>query len=181
MSAKRVGRGQRRPSPHDEPTEFRRTFARNLRQAREAAGLSPHALAKAAPYNSDQLADLEANATNVTLDTVERLAKALGLTEIDLLRPDMENVTVKRVDRAPGEPPPKTELTAFRRGFAENLRQARLAAGLAQRELSRAAGLALTRVWTIEVHTANVTLDTVTLLANSLGCNEIDLLRPKDR
>jgi transcriptional regulator with XRE-family HTH domain len=80
-----------------------------------------------------------------------------------------------------GEPLPKTELTAFRRGFAENLCQARLAAGLAQRELARAAGLGLSRVWKIEVHAINVTLDTVTLLANQLRCNEIDLLRPKDR
>jgi transcriptional regulator with XRE-family HTH domain len=181
MSAKRVGRAPEERSPHNEPTELRRTFARNLRQAREAAGLSQRAFAKAAPYSVDQLADLEANATNVTLDTVERLAKTLGLAEIDLLRPDMENVTVKRVGRAPGEPLPKTEPTTFRRRFSANLRQARLAAGLAQRELARAAGLGLSRVWTIEVNAANVTLDTVTLLAAPLGCNEIDLLCPKDR
>jgi transcriptional regulator with XRE-family HTH domain len=105
MSAKRVGRAPGEPSSHDEPTELRRTFARNLRQAREAAGLSLRALAKAAHYNNLQLADLETNATNVTLDTVERLAKALGLTEIDLLRPDMENVIAERAGGAPGYRP----------------------------------------------------------------------------
>ena len=48
VNAKRVNRASGEPSPHQEPTELRRTFARNLRQAREAAGLSKFALAKAA-------------------------------------------------------------------------------------------------------------------------------------
>jgi len=48
MDAKRVDRAPGEPSPHKEPTELRRTFSRNLRQAREAAGLSQHGLAKAA-------------------------------------------------------------------------------------------------------------------------------------
>src|SRR5208282_2320792 len=91
VSAKRVSRAPGEPSPHREPTEIRRTLARNLRQAREAAGLSLRALAKAALYNRKLLIDIEDNAANTTLDTVARLAKALGLTEIDLLLPNMEN------------------------------------------------------------------------------------------
>src|SRR5271157_340017 len=74
-------RAPRERSPHQEPTEIRRTFARNLRQAREAAGLSLRALAKAALSDPAQLANIEANAANITLDTIARLAKSLGLTE----------------------------------------------------------------------------------------------------
>jgi len=180
VSAKRISRAPGEPSPHQEPTEIRRTLARNLRQAREAAGLSQHALAKAALYDRRRLTDTETGAANTTLDTIARLAKALGLTEIDLLLPNMDTDTVKRVSRVAAEPLSKTEPTEFRRRFAHNLRQARLAAGLPQRVLARAAAMSLKRVWEIEVNAPNVTLDTVTLLAKHLGCTEIDLLRPKD-
>src|SRR5208337_2407930 len=95
VSAKRVSRAPGEPSPHQEPTEIRRTLARNLRQAREAAGLSRSALTKAASCNRQLLMDIEDNAANTTLDTVARLAKALGLTEIDLLLPNMGTDTLK--------------------------------------------------------------------------------------
>jgi len=180
VSAKRVSRAPGEPSPHQEPTEIRRTFARNLRQARETAGLSQTALAKAALYDPRQLANIETNAANTTLDTVTRLAKSLGLTEIDLLLPNMGTGTAKRLSRAPGEPLSKTEPTEFRRTLARNLRQAREAAGMPQRVLARAAAMSLSGVWRIEVNAINVTLDTVTVLAKQLGCTEIDLLRPKD-
>jgi len=180
VSAKRVSRAPGEPSPHQEPTEIRRTLARNLRQAREAAGLSQAALTKAASCDRRQVRNIEVDAANTTLDTVARLAKALGLTEIDLLLPNMENVTAQRLSLAPEEPLSKTEPTEFRRRFARNLRQAREAAGLPQRVLASAAALSLSRVWKIEVKAINVTLDTVTVLAKQLGCTEIDLLRPKD-
>ena len=179
-TVKRVSRAAAEPLSKTEPTEFRRTFARNLRQAREAAGLSQRALAKAASCDRQLLMDIEDNAANTTLDTVARLAKALGLTAIDLLLPNMENVTAQRVSLAPEEPLSKTEPTEFRRSFAGNLRQARLAAGMPQRVLARAAAMSLSGVWHIEVNAPNVTLDTVTLLAKQLGRAEIDLLRPKD-
>jgi len=102
--------------------------------------------------------------------------RLLGLTEIDLLLPSMENVIAQRVSLALS----KTEPTEFRRRFAHNLRQVREAAGLPQRVLARVADLPLSRVWRIEVNAPNVTLDTITQLAKHLGCTEIDLLRPKD-
>jgi len=92
-------RAPRERSPHQEPTEIRRTFARNLRQAREAAGLSLRALAKAALCDPGQLVNIETNAANSALDTVTRLAEALGLTEIDLLLPNMGTGTAKRGSR----------------------------------------------------------------------------------
>jgi len=176
VSAKRVSRAPGEPSPHREPTEIRRTLARNLRQAREAAGLSRSALTKAASCNRGLVKNIEDAAANTTLDTIAQLAKSLGLTEIDLLLPSMENVIAQRVSLALS----KTEPTEFRRRFAHNLRQVREAAGLPQRVLARVADLPLSRVWRIEVNAPNVTLDTITQLAKHLGCTEIDLLRPKD-
>ena len=178
MSAKRVNPALEDPSACDEPSEIRRTFARNLRQAREAAGLTQHALANVASCSRGLIAEIEIDATNVKLDTVTRLAKALSLTEIDLLGPGMENVTAKRVRRAPGEPLSTIEPTEFRRQFARNLRARRKAAGLLQKPLSNAAGVQVSAVGKIEVHAINVTLDTVTRLAKALNVTEIDLLGP---
>jgi transcriptional regulator with XRE-family HTH domain len=185
VNAKRVTRAPGAPSPHDEPSELRRTFARNLRRAREAVGLSQHALATAASCDPRLLANIESGAANVKLDTITRLAKPLSLREIDLLRPDMDDVTATRVSRAPTDAPAearsKTEPTEFRRALARNLREIRRAAGLQQKTLGNSAAMRLSTISAIEVNAKNVTLDTVTLLAKHLGCSEIDLLGPKDR
>jgi len=124
--------------------------------------------------------NIEDTAANTTLDTVARLAKALGLAEIDLLLPNMDNGTAKRVSLAPREPLSETKPTELRRTLARNLRQAREVAGIPQRVLARAAGISLSGVRHIEVNAPNVTLDTITQLAKQLGCTEIDLLRPRD-
>jgi ribosome-binding protein aMBF1 (putative translation factor) len=179
VNAKRVKRAAGVPSPHQEPTELRRTFAGNLRRAREAAGLSKLALAKAALFDSGSLGRIEAHATNATLDTIEQLARALGLTAIDLLMPDMDDLVLRRVKRGQREPLTLKEPRELRRTFARNVREVRLAVGLQQKMLAQAASMTLARVSKIEVHAKNVTLDTVTLLAKHLGCTEIDLLRPK--
>lgn len=178
MNTNRVSRELGDPSTHDEPSEIRRAFACNLRQAREAAGLTQYGLAKTSSFARGLIAKLETDATNVKLDTITRLAKALGLTEIELLGPGMEHVPTKRVRRAPGEILSKTEPTEFRRRLARNLRARREAAGLFQKALSNAAGVQVSAVGEIEVHAMNVTLDTVTRLAKALGVTEIDLLGP---
>ena len=180
MSAKRVNPALEEPPAHDEPSDIRRTFARNLRQAREAAGLTQHALATVAACDPRLLANIETRAANVKLDTITRLARALSVTEIDLLLPAMDNIPIKRGRRPPVEPLSKTEPTEFRRRFARNLRDRRRAAGLYQKVLSNAAGVQVSAVAEIENTAKNVTLDTVTRLAKALGVREIDLLGPED-
>lgn len=181
MNAKPVNSAPGEPSVPDEPTELRRTLARNLRLFREAAELSQYGLAKAAFCGRLLLANIETNAANTTLDTITRLAKALGVTEVDLLLPNPENVTRRRVSREPKDPWVKTEPTELRRRFARNLRARRERAGLLQTGLAKLAGMPLSRVGHIEVKAQNVTLDTITRLAQQLECNEIDLLGPTDR
>lgn len=182
MNAKRASREPGEPSPHKEPTELRRTFARNLRLAREAARLTQNGLAVAASLGDGVVANIEVNAANMTLDTLTRLAKALGLTELDLLLPNLEHlgrlehIVKTQVGPRPRGPRSKTEPTELRRRFARNLRAKRLVAKLLQNDLATSAGIARTLVRDIERHCQNVRLDTVTQLAKSLGCTEIDLL-----
>lgn len=126
------------------------------------------------------LANIETNAANMTLDTLTRLANALGLTEIDLLLPNLEqldrlkHVVRTQVSRRPRE----SEPTELRRRLARNLLTRRRKEKLLQRQVAAGAGISLSLIVDIEVHCQNVTLDTVTRLAITLDCTEIDLLGP---
>mgnify|MGYP000930122363 FL=1 len=90
-------------------------------------------------------------------------------------------MNAKRVTRAAGEPVLEVEPSEIRRTFARNLRHAREAKGLSQRELARLAGVSQKYIWQIEVDAANVTLDRVTEMARHLGMTELELLTAKER
>lgn len=68
-----------------EPSEICKAFARNLRAAREEAGLSRARLAEAADVSERHIWLIETTALNVTLETVATLAKNLGKTPLELL------------------------------------------------------------------------------------------------
>ncbi|MEN9893807.1 MAG: hypothetical protein RLY78_4102 [Pseudomonadota bacterium] len=59
---------------------------RNLRQFRAQAGLSQLALAGASGLSRRMIVALEAGDTNVSLSSLDRLAEALGVTFVDLVR-----------------------------------------------------------------------------------------------
>lgn len=61
-------------------------FARNLRRAREKAGLSQEALAERAGMHRDAVALLETGKRDPRVSTVVKLAKALGMPAGDLLK-----------------------------------------------------------------------------------------------
>ena len=68
------------------PTASYPRFVGNLKRLRESKGLSQAQLAEAAGLNRVYLAKLESGAmTNPSLDTMDRLAIALGVSVIDLL------------------------------------------------------------------------------------------------
>jgi transcriptional regulator with XRE-family HTH domain len=70
----------------DRPVSYPR-FVANLKRLRERAGLSQAQLAEAAGLNRVYLARLESGAmSNPSLDTMDRLATALDVSVIDLLR-----------------------------------------------------------------------------------------------
>ena len=67
---------------------LRTTFARNLRALRLSKGLSQEALAELAELHRTYVSSVERCERNITLDSVDRLAKALGVKALDLLRED---------------------------------------------------------------------------------------------
>ena len=68
-------------------TNMRNTFAANLRSARKAAGLSKSELARRVGITRRILMEVEAGRQNLTLETLERLAQAVGFKGCDLLCP----------------------------------------------------------------------------------------------
>jgi transcriptional regulator with XRE-family HTH domain len=64
----------------------RRLLAQNVRALRLMRGWSQEALAEAAELDRSYVGDIERARRNVSLDSVERLAQAFGLTLTDLIR-----------------------------------------------------------------------------------------------
>ncbi|MDF5728759.1 MAG: helix-turn-helix transcriptional regulator [Rhizonema sp. PD38] len=67
-------------------TETRLLFARNLRKAREAHGISQEMLAELAGLHRTYVGSVERGERNISIDNIERLARALGVEPADLLR-----------------------------------------------------------------------------------------------
>ncbi len=64
----------------------RQIFAKNLRKIRLEKGLSQEALADLADLHRTYIGSVERGERNISIDNIERLAKALGCQVIDLLR-----------------------------------------------------------------------------------------------
>jgi transcriptional regulator with XRE-family HTH domain len=67
--------------------KLRKTLADNVREYREQHQLSQEALAEACGLHRTYIGSVERSERNVTLSTLEVLAKALGVTVPDLLTP----------------------------------------------------------------------------------------------
>ena len=65
---------------------LRSLFAQNLRKCRVSKGLSQEKLAELAGLHRTYVSSVERCERNITLETVERFAAALGTDPIDLLR-----------------------------------------------------------------------------------------------
>ncbi|MET0348821.1 MAG: helix-turn-helix domain-containing protein, partial [Rhizobacter sp.] len=69
------------------PLEVLQHLSGNLRAARAALGLSQQALADASGVSRRMLVSLEAGDANVSFATLDRLARVLGVTFAELIRP----------------------------------------------------------------------------------------------
>jgi transcriptional regulator with XRE-family HTH domain len=67
--------------------ELQRTVGRNLRAYRLDRGLSQEAFADVLGVHRTYMGGLERGERNLTLKSLERLAAAVGLDPLDLLRP----------------------------------------------------------------------------------------------
>ena len=63
----------------------RRIFAQHVRRLRIARQMSQEALAHAADLSQDQISEIENAKHSTTLDNIQRLAFALGVTVAELL------------------------------------------------------------------------------------------------
>lgn len=68
------------PSP-----QLRQVFARNVRLARNAAGVSQEELASQATISQTYLSQVESATRAVSIDVIERLASALNLSVSELM------------------------------------------------------------------------------------------------
>ncbi|KAA1183887.1 helix-turn-helix transcriptional regulator [Rhizobium tropici] len=66
--------------------EIREVFARNLKAARRAKGLSQEELAHRAGLDRTYISSLERSLYNASIDVVDRLASALETEASDLLK-----------------------------------------------------------------------------------------------
>ena len=66
--------------------DLRQVVGENIRAAREARGLQQDALAHDAGIHVTYLSGVENGHRNITLNVLERIAKALGLSEADLVK-----------------------------------------------------------------------------------------------
>jgi transcriptional regulator with XRE-family HTH domain len=70
-----------------EPLQLLLNVSANVKQARQARGLSQEKLATAAGVSRRMLVGIEAGESNVSLATLDRIAAALGMTFADIVRP----------------------------------------------------------------------------------------------
>jgi transcriptional regulator with XRE-family HTH domain len=66
--------------------EIREVFARNLRAARQAKGLSQEELAHRADIDRTYISSLERSVYNASIDVVDRLAAVLNIEACELLK-----------------------------------------------------------------------------------------------
>jgi plasmid maintenance system antidote protein VapI len=70
----------------NDPTALRRTLGLNIRVRRAELNLSQHALAHAVGTSASHLSAVEKGRRNITVDQIQKIALALGLEPIDLVR-----------------------------------------------------------------------------------------------
>lgn len=66
---------------------LRQRIALNIKRLRSEKGLSQEKLAELADFHRTYISQLERCVTNISIDGLERIASALGVDVLELLRP----------------------------------------------------------------------------------------------
>jgi transcriptional regulator with XRE-family HTH domain len=165
-------------------------FGKRLRRLRKAAGLSQLALAHAAVIDLAAVSFLERALRAPTVGTLVRLARALGVPPAVLadkeaakafppsaVRPIRPARPLRRGPGGPAQRARKHRLDApVLKRFGQNVRAARLAAGLSQEHLAYLAELDRAAISIIERGGRSATLRTYLKICEALGCKPADLL-----
>lgn len=133
---------------------FLAPLAANLIALRAKGNWSIAALAEQARVNSRMIRLMEQGQVNVSLDTVDKLARALGVTTSSLLGP-------KPVARQDGD-------ALIKEVLARNLVSARKALMLTQDTLGQRSGVSMYVIAHIERQARNPSLHTLARLADAL-------------
>jgi transcriptional regulator with XRE-family HTH domain len=68
--------------------DMRKLVGRNVRKTRLRVGLTQEQFAERSGFSQQYISGLEKGRRNPTIVTIYELAKALGVTHMDLVRPD---------------------------------------------------------------------------------------------
>lgn len=68
--------------------DMRKLVGRNAVRLRKAAGLTQEQLAERSGFSQQYISDLERGRCNPTVVTLYELAEALGVSHVELVRPD---------------------------------------------------------------------------------------------
>jgi transcriptional regulator with XRE-family HTH domain len=73
-------------STQSKPVTARQRISNNIKRLRATRGLSQEGLAELADFHRTYISQLERCVTNISIDGLERLARALSVDVVDLLR-----------------------------------------------------------------------------------------------
>ena len=73
--------------------DMRRLVGRNFRKLRKARGLTQEKLAEMSGFSQQYISDLESGRRNPTVITLYELAQALGVSHVELVRPERAEST----------------------------------------------------------------------------------------
>lgn len=68
--------------------DMRKLVGRNVKRLREKKGLTQERFAEISGFSQQYLSGLERGQRNPTVVTIYELARALGVSHVDLIRPD---------------------------------------------------------------------------------------------
>ena len=163
-----------------DPPPVSERFAANLRRFRQAAGISQEELAFAAEIHRTQVSFIEGGHRMPRLDTLVKLAGALGVTANDLVD-GVDLAALGTPTRSvQGRPPRRRRwiatAAAVGRALRRDLRRVRRRTGLSQEQLAGRAGLHRTEVGLLERSGRTCRIDTLIRLAGAMAVRPEELL-----
>lgn len=144
---------------------------RNIAKIRRARGLTQKEAAFRANLSVNRWQDIEKGSKNITIDTLERIAKVLGVAPVTLgilAKPDEEILSIWH----------NTRQTAGIQGTSEigrTIAELRKAKNITQAELSHRSKVSVARLRDIEHGCANVTMKVLARIASALGLSLLGL------